>query len=61
MAELPTAVAAGSRCGEACATATVGVLDVVPNSPNVIPGEVVVVTDLRSADPSRLAALIVDQ
>jgi hypothetical protein len=54
MAELPTAVAAGSRCGEAYATATVGVLDMVPNSPNVIPGEVVVVTDLRAADPSRL-------
>jgi len=39
------------------ATATVGYLDVTPNSPNVIPGRVTLVTDLRSADAALLAAL----
>ncbi len=39
------------------ATATVGYLDVAPNSPNVIPGRATLVTDLRSADAALLAAL----
>lgn len=53
LAELPAAVAAA----DPAATATVGFLEVSPNSPNVIPGEVMVVTDLRSSDPALLAAL----
>lgn len=48
---LPAAVADPS------ATATVGYLNVTPNSPNVIPGRVTLVTDLRSADATLLAAL----
>jgi len=50
---LPAAVAAA----DPSATATVGYLDVIPNSPNVIPGRVTLVTDLRSADAALLAAL----
>ena len=50
---LPAAVAAA----DPSATATVGYLDVTPNSPNVIPGQVTLVTDLRSADAALLAAL----
>jgi N-carbamoyl-L-amino-acid hydrolase len=38
----------------------VGFLEVAPNSPNVVPGEVTVATDLRSADPSVLAGLARD-
>jgi N-carbamoyl-L-amino-acid hydrolase len=38
----------------------VGFLEVAPNSPNVVPGEVTVVTDLRSADPAVLAGLAHD-
>jgi len=51
--ELPARVAAD----DPSATATVGVLEVSPNSPNVIPGVATLVTDLRSADPALLAAL----
>jgi N-carbamoyl-L-amino-acid hydrolase len=50
---LPASVAAA----DPSATATVGYLEVVPNSPNVIPGRVTLVTDLRSADAALLAAL----
>jgi len=50
---LPAAVAAA----DPSATATVGYLDVAPNSPNVIPSRVTLVTDLRAADAALLAAL----
>ncbi len=53
VADLPATVAAS----DPAATATVGFLEVSPNSPNVIPGAVTAVTDLRSADPELLAAL----
>lgn len=42
---------------DADATATVGFLQVGPNSPNVIPGEVALVTDLRSSDRASLATM----
>jgi acetylornithine deacetylase/succinyl-diaminopimelate desuccinylase-like protein len=45
---------------DASATGTVGFLEVAPNSPNVIPGDATVVTDLRSADPAVLAGLAHD-
>lgn len=53
VADLPATAASG----DPAATATAGFLTVSPNSPNVIPGRVEVVTDLRSADPALLAAL----
>lgn len=52
-AALPGRVAAD----DPAATATVGFLQVTPNTPNVIPGGVELVTDLRSARPELLAAL----
>ncbi len=52
--ELPGTVAAA----DPATTATVGFLEVTPNSPNVIPGAVTAVTDLRSGDPSILSALV---
>ncbi len=51
---LPGTVAAA----DPAATATVGYLEVTPNSPNVIPGAVTAVTDLRAGDPVILAALV---
>jgi hydantoinase/carbamoylase family amidase len=53
VADLPATVA-GS---DPDATATVGFLEVVPNAPNVVPGEVTASTDLRSRDPHLLARL----
>lgn len=53
VAEKPREIAAR----DAEATATVGFLQVSPNSPNVIPGEVAAVTDLRSADHASLATM----
>ena len=41
------------------ATATVGTLTLSPNTPNVIPGAVSMVTDLRAADAGDLALLAV--
>ncbi len=54
VAALPETVAAA----DPAATATVGFLEVAPNSPNVIPGAVTAVTDLRAGDPAILAALV---
>jgi len=56
VADLPATAAVD----DPSATATVGFLDVAPNSPNVIPGAATLVTDLRSADPAQLAALARD-
>jgi N-carbamoyl-L-amino-acid hydrolase len=53
VAALPGRVAAE----DPAATATVGFLQVAPNTPNVIPGTVELSTDLRSARPELLAAL----
>lgn len=50
---LPAAVAAA----DPSAAATVGFLEVEPNTPNVIPGRATAITDLRSAAPETLAAL----
>lgn len=54
VAALPDTVAAA----DPAATATVGFLEVAPNSPNVIPGMVTAVTDLRAGDPTILTALV---
>lgn len=53
IANLPAAIASD----DADAVATVGTLHVAPNNPNVIPGEVALITDLRSADAALLGAL----
>jgi len=53
VAELPSHVAGT----DPEATATVGTLTLSPNTPNVIPAAVSVVTDLRAADAGNLAAL----
>lgn len=43
--------------GDPAAAATVGFLEVAPNSPNVIPGQVTLTTDLRTLDPAALEAM----
>jgi allantoate deiminase len=46
------------RCARDGAVATVGAVSVEPNATNVVPGEVTVSVDARSADAIQLAALI---
>ncbi len=43
------------RSGEFCAVGTVGRLEVLPNSRNVIPGEVRMILELRDLDPDKIA------
>ena len=53
IAELPAKVASS----DPAATATVGFIEVAPNTPNVIPGRASVATDLRTSSRTLLSAM----